>query len=135
MGMPKTYVAIYEQHPVDDGWSARIDAVPGCRAQAQSLASAQTRLREALAWRLREDPTPVVIEDRMPPAIAAVAKRASRARREADRAVARAQQEVAGAACELAALGLSRRDSAAILGLSRQRVQQLVDAGKGRARR
>jgi len=133
--MPKTYIATYEQDLVDGAWSARIDAVPGCHVQAQSLASVQIRLRDALAWRLRDDPAPVVIEDRMPPAIAAVAKRANRARREADRAVTRARQEVASAARELAALGLSRRDSAAVLGLSRQRVQQLVDAGNGRARR
>jgi hypothetical protein len=127
--MSKTYVAIYEQDPIDDAWSARIEAIAGCHVQARSIPSAQARLREALCWRLGADPASVTIEERMPPAIAVVAKRAKRARREADRALARAQQEVSSAARELATLGLSRRDSAALLGLSRQRIQQLVDAG------
>ncbi len=108
--------------------NVRIDAIPERRAQARSIPSAQARIREALGWRVGADAPSVIIEDRLPPAIAAVAKRANRARREADRAAARAQQEVASAARELAELGLSRRDSAALLGLPLQRVQQLVSS-------
>jgi len=122
----KTYIAVYERDIIDEAWNVRIDAIPGCRAQARSIPSAQARIREALGWRLGADESSVIIEDRLPPAIAAVAKRANRARREADRAAARAQQELVSAARELAELGLSRRDSAALLGLSHQRVQQLV---------
>lgn len=85
---------------------------------------------EVLVWREGGDPGSVLVEDRWPPAIAVAAKQSSRARREADRAIARAQLEVRTAALELARLELSRRDSAALLGLSRQRVQQLV-AGHG----
>jgi len=58
-----------------------------------------------------------------------VAKRSNRARREAERASARAQQQLAIAAIELTELGLSRRDVAELLGLSHQRVQQIVAAG------
>ena len=75
--------------------------------------SAQARIRQALGGRLREDPVELVIEDRVPPKIASLAKRAHRARREAERAATRAQREVASAAKDLAELGLSRRDSAA----------------------
>lgn len=124
--MTKTYIAVYERDVVDDAWNVSVDAIPGCRAQARSIPSAQARIREALSWRVGADAPSVIIEDRLPPAVAAVAKRASRARREADRAAARAQQELVTAARELAELGLSRRDSAALLGLSHQRVQQLV---------
>ena len=64
----------------------------------------------------------------MPAKLAAVAKRANQARLDAERAGAKAQEQVAGAAKALTDLGLSRRDAAALLGLSHQRVQQLVDA-------
>jgi hypothetical protein len=131
--MTKTYVAIYEQDPAIHAWRARIDSVPGCQAEAGSIPSVQARLREVLGGQLGEHPASVLIDHRMPPAIAAVAKRANRARREAERAVARAQQEVSSAARELAALGLSRRDSAALLGMSHQRVQQLIEASARRS--
>jgi predicted RNase H-like HicB family nuclease len=124
--MTKTYIAVYERDAVDDAWNVRVDAIPGCRAQARSLPSAQASIRAALGWRVGADEPSVIIEDRLPPTIAAVAKRANRARREADRAAARAQQELFSAARELAELGLSRRDSAALLCLSHQRVQQLL---------
>lgn len=124
--MTKTYVAVYEKDATDAAWNVRVDSVPGCRSQGQTLRAAQAGIRRDLGWRLGSDSVELSIEDRMPLAIAAVAKRAHRARREADRAVARSRDEVARAARELADLGLSRRDSAALLGVSHQRVQQLV---------
>ena len=127
--MTKTYIAAYERDAVYDAWNVRVDSVQGCRAQARTLRAAQVRIRQELGWRVGPDSASVLVEDRMPPAIAAPAKRVNRARREADRAVSRAGEETARAARELAELGLSRRDSAALLGLSHQRVQQLVAGG------
>lgn len=124
--MTKTYVAVYEKDATYDAWNVRVDSVPGCRAQGQTLRAAQAGIRRDLRWRLGSDAAEFSVEDRMPSEIAAAAKRADRARREADRAVARARDELVRAARELAALGLSRRDSAALLGISHQRVQQLV---------
>ena len=75
---------------------------------------------------METDPTAVSIEDRLPATIAAVAKRSNRARREAERATARAHVELAEAAKELTELGLSRRDVAELLGMSHQRIQQIL---------
>jgi hypothetical protein len=101
--MPKT------EADVDGGWRARVDAVSNCQAQEHSIPAAQARLHETLGWCLGVKPALLIIQHHLPCAIAEVAKRLHRARREADRALARAQQEVAGAARELAALGSSRR--------------------------
>jgi hypothetical protein len=81
-----------------------------------------------LALWLDRDPSKLVIEDRMPAKLAAVADRVSKARVEAERAGAKAQEQVAGAAKALTDLGLSRRDAAELLGLSHQRIQQLIEA-------
>jgi predicted RNase H-like HicB family nuclease len=127
--MTKTYIAIYEKDTTDEAWNVRVDSVPGCRAQERTIVLARARIRQELGWRVGFDSASVLVEDRLPPTIAAVAKRANRARREADRAVARARQEVTSAARDLAGLGLSRRDCAALLGLSHQRIQQLIASG------
>jgi predicted RNase H-like HicB family nuclease len=124
----KTYVAVYERDAVDDAWNVRIDGLEGCQTYGRSLRQAQSRIREVLALWLDRDPAGLFIEDRMPAKLAAVAKRANKARLDAERAGAKAQDEVAGAAKALTDLGLSRRDAAELLGLSHQRVQQLVEA-------
>lgn len=128
MSKKKTYVAVYERDAVDDAWNVRIDGLEGCQTYGRSLRQAQSRIRETLALWLDRDPSGLLIEDRMPAKLAAVAKRANQARLDAERAGAKAQNEVAGAAKALTDLGLSRRDAAELLGLSHQRVQQLVEA-------
>lgn len=128
MSKKKTYVAVYERDSVDDAWNVRIDGLEGCQTYGRSLRQAQARIREALGLWLDRDPSELRIEDQMPAKLAAVAKRANRARLDAERAGAKAQEQVAGAAKALTDLGLSRRDAAELLGLSHQRVQQLVDA-------
>lgn len=124
----KTYVAVYQRDPVDDAWNVRIDGLEGCQTYGRSLRQAQARIREALGLWLDRDPSALRIEDQMPAKLAAVAKRANQARLDAERAGAKAQEQVAAAAKALTDLGLSRRDAAELLGLSHQRVQQLVDA-------
>lgn len=128
--MAKTFIAIYEHDDVNGGWGVRIEGQERSQDRGGSILSAQARVRRMVAWRFREDRELPLVEDRFPPEIAAAAKRVDRSRREADRAVTRAQRELRQGVRELVRLGLSRRDSAAVLGLSHQRIQQLIDSGR-----
>jgi predicted RNase H-like HicB family nuclease len=128
MSPKKTYVAVYERDADDDAWNIHIHGLDGCQTYGRSLRQAQSRIREALALWLERDPQQLVIRDELPPALSAVADNVARARREAERAGTKAQEETSKAVKRLTDLGLSRRDAAELLGLSHQRVQQLLEA-------
>jgi transposase-like protein len=55
-----------------------------------------------------------------------LASKVSRARDDAERAGSKAQEATIEAARRLAEMGVSRRDAADLLGISHQRVQQLL---------
>ena len=74
------------------------------------------------------DPAQLSIRDQFPAALASVADVVVRARSAAERAGAKAQQQTVEAVKSLTDLGLSRRDAAELLGLSHQRVHQLLEA-------
>jgi predicted RNase H-like HicB family nuclease len=124
----KTYVAIYERDKYDDAWNVRIEGLAGCQTYGRSLRQAQRRIRDALALWLDRDPTSLTIQDKLPSDLAEVARRVNQARAEAERAGTNAQRQAERAARMLTARGLSRRDAAELLGLSHQRVQQLLEA-------
>ena len=124
----KTYTAVYERDDTDDAWTVRIKGVTGCQTYGRSLRQAQSRIREALAVWLDQDPVSLTIRDQFPSSLATVADEVLRARSAAERAGAKAQQQTLGAIKALTGLGLSRRDAAELLGLSHQRVQQLLEA-------
>ena len=128
MSMKKTYTAIYERDAVNDAWNVRIEGIDGCQTYGRSLRQAQSRIREALALWLDREPETLVIRDHLPKKFAAVAESVARARGDADRAGVRAQEKTLRAARALTDLGLSRRDAAELLGLSHQRIQQLLEA-------
>lgn len=128
MSPKKKYVAVYERDRTDDAWNVRIDDVEGCHTYGRSLRQAQSRIREALAVWLDREPDGLTIEDRLPASVASVAARVARVRRDAERAGEEAQKQTSDAVKRLTDLGLSRRDAADVLGMSHQRVQQLVDS-------
>ncbi len=128
MSSMKTYVAIYEHDDADDAWNVRIDDLDGCQTYGRSLRQAQARIAEALALWLDSESDSFAIDHRLPSDLAAVARRVGRARADAERAGTKAQVAAAEAAKALTERGLSRRDAAEILGLSHQRVQQLLEA-------
>jgi predicted RNase H-like HicB family nuclease len=128
MSVTKTYVAVYERDDTDDAWNVHIKGLDGCQTYGRSLRQAQQRIREALAVWLDAEPATLTIRDQLPEQLTAVTAQVSRARSAAERAGAKAQQQTVQAAKALTELGLSRRDAGELLGLSHQRVQQLLEA-------
>lgn len=128
MSPKKTYVAVYERDSEDDAWNVHIKGLDGCQTYGRSLRQAQARIREALGLWLDRDPQTLLIRDELPTSLSAVADSVARARQEAERAGTKAQEETTRAVKRLTDLGLSRRDAAELLGLSHQRVQQLLEA-------
>lgn len=124
----KVYVAVYERDPEVSAWNVAVKGLTGCQTYGRSLRQAQTRIREALALWLEVEPDTLQIRDQLPAALTSVADGVARARHNVEAAGAKAQQETAEAVRRLTDLGLSRRDAGEVLGLSHQRVQQVLEA-------
>jgi predicted RNase H-like HicB family nuclease len=122
----KTYVAAYERDPESDAWLVHIKTIPACHTYGRTLRQAETRIREALAAWLDRGPDGLEIASEWPPELEDVASSVSQARRNAAASAQAAGTETAKAAKSLARMGLSRRDTAEVLGISHQRVQQLL---------
>lgn len=97
-------------------------------AYGRGIRQAQSRIREALALWLDTSLAELQIRDQFPAQLASVADDVVRARNAAGRVGAKAQQQTIEAVRALTDLGLSRRDAAELLGLSHQRVHQLLEA-------
>jgi predicted RNase H-like HicB family nuclease len=126
MKRPTRYVAVYERDPEADAWLVHIKDAPGCQTYGRSLRQASDRIREALAVWLDREPDTLTVVDQLPAELAAVARRVAQQRNRAERAGTAAQETTAEAVRQLAGRGLSRRDAAELLGISHQRVQQLL---------
>ena len=85
-------------------------------------------MEEALAVWLDREPGEFVLEHRWPKRITELASVVEEARRASADASRAASDATVSAARRLAMMGLSRRDTAEILGISHQRVQQLLSA-------
>ncbi len=133
----ETYTVHFERDP-SGWWIVTVPGVQGCRTQGRSIAEGRRRIREALALFVGEtDAGRAVLEDdvalpaplrRRVGQVMAVRERAELARTEAREATREAMDELTREA------GLSLRDAAELLGVSFQRVQQIVRRGKGDAR-
>lgn len=126
MTRTKSYVAVYERDPESDAWLVHIKGIDGCHTHGRSLRQAEDRIREALALWLDRDPDALAITPEWPSELVDVATKVSEARRAASVATQQAGAATAKAARKLERTGLSRRDAADVLGISHQRVQQLL---------
>ena len=122
----KNYVAVFEYDGHDNVWLVHIKGVEGCQTYGHTVRQAEARIREALAAWLDANPGELVITPEYPKEVALLASKVSQARFDAARAGSDAKETTIDAARRLSEMGLSRRDAADLLGISHQRVQQLL---------
>lgn len=117
--------AVYERDR-SGAWIVRVPSVRGCHTYGRTVEQARSRLDEVL--RLFDvDPRSVVLVDdvRLPRRLLEAVRRARRSRARAEAQSSAAGADLRAAASALERAGLSRRDAGHLLGVSRQRVQQL----------
>jgi len=121
------YTAVFEPDAAGR-WLAHVAEVPGCHTHGRTLDQARRRLREALSLWVDDAGGAELAEDVRLPSRARESLRRSRAARlraEQERTTAaKAVREAARTLVDELHLGL--RDAGELLGLSHQRVQQLV---------
>jgi predicted RNase H-like HicB family nuclease len=121
------YRVVFERDP-ERAWLARVPSVRGCHTYGRTIDQARKRIREALGLWVDDAETAELVEEIRLPARALEAVRRSRvARLSASEQRRRAHETTTEAARTLVdELELGLRDAADLLGLSHQRVQQLV---------
>ena len=109
-------------------WIARVPSVRGCHTYGRTLEQARRRIREALGLWVEDAETAELVEEvRLPTEALDAIRRSRRARSEAEQQREEAQAATSEAARALVQeLHLGLRDAGELLGLSYQRVQQLV---------
>lgn len=122
------YRAVLERDE-SGAWIARVPSVPGCHTYGRSLVEAKRRIRSALRlWVDDADTAELVFDVRLPRKALAAVDRSVRARRRSHEVREEATRATTDAAELLVRkLDLGVRDAADLLGLSFQRVQQLVE--------
>ncbi len=110
-------------------WIVRVPRVRGCHTYGRTIEQARERLREALSLFVPNADSAIFVEDiRLPKRARTIVLRVRRERARAEAEQASALKVAAAAAQELTGTWrLSLRDAGELLGLSRQRVQQLVN--------
>jgi predicted RNase H-like HicB family nuclease len=118
-------------HREGDVWVGEVREVPQAHTYGRTLARAREHLLEALALVLDvgQDGIDIVVNVQLEDGIAHLVEVAAAARRKAEEAAEESRRATEAAALALVQEAkLSRRDAAAALGLSYQRVDQLVQA-------
>jgi predicted RNase H-like HicB family nuclease len=119
----------------DEGgaWIASVPDVPGCHSYGRSIEQATNRIREALVlWVDDAEEAELDVRPRLPKQQREMVRRALHARERATAAETISSTAVVQAIEALSKYGLSRRDTARLVELSPQRVQQLVqDRSRG----
>lgn len=125
-----TYRATCER--VDGWWAISVDGVRGAHTQTRRLATAASTAREAVALLKDVDEAAIEIEldIKLPPEIGDILAQLHARQEAAESAQRMAAEAQAKAATALVASGFTLRDAGEVLGLSFQRVGQLVGRRK-----
>lgn len=109
-------------------WAVTVPEVPGLFTQVRTLAEVEAMVRDALTLFPEAEDNPAAAEVRIAPLDDAgqAAVRAKRDNDAADKAKVLAARDMAAAAQRLIKEGITYRDAGMLLGVSHQRVQQLV---------
>lgn len=128
----KQYVVAYER--VEDGlWFTHVPKIPGCHTQGRTIQEARRRIREALGLYVEDAETVELVDEvRLAASARRVLTRCASARRRAEHEADKAREATSEAVRALTeGIGLSVRDAAHLLGISHQRVQQILRADEG----
>ncbi len=131
----KQYTVKYERDEESGWWVAQIKEEPAAITQGRTIAEARRRVREALALAIDDDKmaakAQLIDEVKLPPPVRKTLDKARAARQRLEEEANNAQTLTSIAAHKLIEeLGLSVRDVGELLGISHQRVQQLMHAGR-----
>lgn len=109
-------------------WALDVERVPGVHTQVRRIDQAEEMAREAIAGVLDigAGSFEVVVAPEMPAPVRAIVDQATTARSEAAQAQDAAAQLTRDAARRLVQEGLTVRDAGVLLGVSHQRIAQLV---------
>ena len=119
------YAVTYRRDADDDAWLVEIEGMADVHTFGRTLDEAATNVREAIAVTVDDDPWQLELDEHFDVAdvdIDELARLRDQAQERQEIYLARQR----AAALRLADAGISRRDSARMLGVSHQRVQQLV---------
>jgi predicted RNase H-like HicB family nuclease len=127
--MPEYRVVI--ERDESGAWIARIPEIRGCHSYGRTLEQARRRIREALSlWVDDAGTAHLDVQIRLPQDVRRELRRSASARERAERDREQATAVTRQAATALVRdLRLGMRDAAELLGISHQRVQQLVRSG------
>lgn len=122
------YSGQYRYDPDDGVWLARIGEIPEVHTYGRTLRKAEAHLRDALAlWlEVSEDDLTILPTYDLPTDAVDAISIAGQWRSQAAEVDARASQQMIRACLLLQEAGLSQRDIGQLLGLSHQRVHQLL---------
>ncbi len=122
----KTYVV----RAVRDGewWALYVDGRPNLVSQCRRLDEVEAQIRDATRFgdNLQDDEFEILVKAEAPKEVAGLIKKAREEQAEAVARTTQASQSIREAARSLLDSGLTMRDAAQLLGVSHQRVHQLV---------
>src|SRR6266487_1696595 len=112
----------------EDWWAISVPGLSGVFSQARRLDQVDAMAREAIALMLDVDETAVAvtIDPTLPPRTAAAVSEALSRRQARRDAEAREQEALRQAAGALAADGFTQREAGLVLGLTHQRISQIL---------